>query len=263
MNTNYQACLNFVLRYEGGFTDNRKDPGNWTGGKVGVGVLKGTKYGVSAGAYPHLDIKNLTLEDVKPIYAKNYWKPVRGDDLPAGVDLVVFDAGVMSGTSRAAKWLQSCVGSTQDGVVGVKTLTKVATANKAAIIKKFCAKRTGFVQSLKTFATFGRGWMSRIAANEALAMKMLLSSNMTSKTSAKDTLNNNAAAANKSAKAQKTGAVVSAAGDGTTIALSDQVAHWLTLGVVVAGVGLVLYLLWRSKVNKTRAAAYVSEANTL
>lgn len=70
MKANFANSLAFTLKYEGGYSSNRKDPGNWTGGKVGAGVLKGTKYGIAAHSYPNLDIKNLTLDDVKPIYEK-------------------------------------------------------------------------------------------------------------------------------------------------------------------------------------------------
>jgi len=260
MKSNYSACLAFTLKYEGGYSSNRKDPGNWTGGKVGVGVLKGTKYGVSAAAYPKLDIKNLTLDDVKPIYEKNYWKPVRGDDLPAGVDLAVFDAGVMSGPARGAKWLQAALGVAQDGIIGPNTLAKLRVSDGVQTIKKVCAKRQGFVQALKTFVTFGKGWTTRIAANEAESVRMYVSSNAKSTTDVKATLATEAKSAAKKANQQNSGAVAAGGGGGTTFAMSDQLAHWLTFGIVVAAVAFVGFLLWRAHINKKRAEAYNAEA---
>jgi lysozyme family protein len=57
-----ELCLPYIFAGEGGYTKNAKDPGNWTGGKVGKGILKGTKYGIAAASFPNLDIANLTKE---------------------------------------------------------------------------------------------------------------------------------------------------------------------------------------------------------
>lgn len=260
MKVNYANCLTFTLKYEGGYSSNRKDPGNWMGGKVGVGTLEGTKYGIAAHSYPKLDIKNLTLDDVKPIYEKNYWRPIQGDSLPLGIDLATFDSGVMSGPTRGAKWLQAVLGVKQDGVVGANTLAKARVSDARDIVKKVCAKRTGFVQSLKTFVTFGKGWTARIAACEAQALKMVVATASTA-AAASTVLKTEAKAAATKAKQQATAAATTGTGGaGTSYAVSDQLAHWITAGVIVGAVVLVGYLIWRSHVNKTRADAFTAEA---
>ncbi len=119
---NFQPALADVLVHEGGYTADPRDPGNWTGGKRGVGLLKGTKKGISAAAFPHLEIKNLTDSQIADIYHGKYWVPIRGDDLPAGVDLSAMDYGVNSGVSRSAKDLQRVLGVDVDGRVGPVTL---------------------------------------------------------------------------------------------------------------------------------------------
>jgi len=261
MRPNYTDCMEFTLKYEGGYSSVRSDPGNWTGGKVGVGVLKGTKFGISAKAYPNLDIKNLTIDQAKTIYEKSYWLPVKGDDLPSGVDLSVFDAGVMSGPSRGVKWLQKALGVSQDGIVGPKTLAALKGKDVVKIIKAVCANRQGFVESLKTFITFGKGWTSRIAACEAASLRLYLSSNAETKPITKDTLRDEADTATKTADHQNAGAVGAVGGGGaSTIVVSDQVAHWLAIGLLVAILGLVIYLVWRAHVNTERAAAFENEA---
>lgn len=68
---NLSACLAVALKYEDGYSNNRNDPGNWTGGQVGVGALKRTKRGIAAHVYPALKIKNLTLEDATSIYERD------------------------------------------------------------------------------------------------------------------------------------------------------------------------------------------------
>lgn len=259
MKSNFANCLPFTLKYEGAYSSNRKDPGNWTGGKVGVGTFKGTKYGIAAHSYPHLDIKNLTLDDVKPIYEKNYWRPIQGDSLPLGIDLATFDSGVMSGPARGAKWLQAALGVKQDGVVGSNTLAKARVSDATDIVKKICAKRTGFVQSLKTFVTFGKGWTTRIAACEAQALKMVVVATSTA-AAAKVVLQTEAKTASTKAKQQASGAAATGAGGTGSYAVSDQVAHWITAGVIIGAVALVVYLVWRSHVNKTRSDAFTFEA---
>lgn len=61
--------------WEGGATVSkiRSDPGNWTGNRVGIGQLKGTKWGVAAGSHPTLDIAALTPEAASKIFELQYW----------------------------------------------------------------------------------------------------------------------------------------------------------------------------------------------
>lgn len=108
---NFPPALTDVLVHEGDYTNDRRDPGNWTGGKVGVGELKGTKKGIAAASYPHLDIKNLTDTKIAEIYEANYWRKIQGDELPAGVDLSGFDYSVNSGVSHSAKVCSACSAS--------------------------------------------------------------------------------------------------------------------------------------------------------
>ena len=85
MKTNYIACLNKTLGYEGGYSDDPNDPGNWTGCEPGVGTLKGTYKGISACAYPDLDIADLSDWQIAVIYHDDYWAKCGGDDCPLGV----------------------------------------------------------------------------------------------------------------------------------------------------------------------------------
>ena len=118
-------------------------------------------------------MKALTVEDVKPLYKKNYWDRVRGDDLPTGVDYSVFDIAVNSGVSRAIKFLQAACGVTQDGAIGPATLAAVAQQNPRELATAVCEKRLAFLQSLPTWNTFGRGWNKRVADVEETAFKMV------------------------------------------------------------------------------------------
>jgi lysozyme family protein len=165
---NWIKCLETILHHEGGYVNHPKDPG----GETNLGVTKrvyedfgGTK-----------DMKDLTREDVEPIYKKNYWDRVKGDHLPAGLDLCVFDFGVNAGTGRAAKFLQKMIGTTPDGGIGPMTLKSlesyVATNGIENTIKRYQAGRQAYYESLSTFATFGRGWTRRNQETTKLALTM-------------------------------------------------------------------------------------------
>src|SRR5271165_4946617 len=98
---NFARCFAFTLGVEGGYTDNPADPGNWSGGAVGHGELRGTKYGISAAAYPALDISKLSEAEAQEIYRSDFYAPLHGDELALPVAMVAFDAAVNAGLRRS------------------------------------------------------------------------------------------------------------------------------------------------------------------
>jgi lysozyme family protein len=120
-------------------------------------------------------MRALTPEDVAPLYKRKYWDACRADDLVSGLDYCVFDVAVNSGPGRAIKFLQSAVGVTADGGFGPATMAAVKKAEEdpASLIEMYCAKRLEFLQSLKTFETFGKGWSRRVAEVKEESLKML------------------------------------------------------------------------------------------
>lgn len=165
--SSYEDAFKKVVGHEGGFTANPKDRGNWTSGKIGVGELKGTKYGISAMAYPHLDIRNLTLDQARAIYKRDYWDRVKGDQLTFPVAFNVFDGAVNSGVLRSILWLQEAVGVTADGILGPKTLAAVKARTDAELIARYCSRRLLFLTSMNdtAWSEFGRGLVARVARN--------------------------------------------------------------------------------------------------
>ena len=119
--SNFGRCLDMLLKHEGGFVNHPKDPG----GMTNLGVTRATYEQFLGRAVTEDEMRALTPEDVAPVYKKDYWDKVKGDDLPSGVDWCVFDWAVNSGPARAAKALQLVVGATVDGAIGPKTLAQV------------------------------------------------------------------------------------------------------------------------------------------
>lgn len=159
-----------LMEHEGGYSDDPRDPGNWTGGAQGVGVLKGTKYGIAANTFPTLDIRNLTREQARGIYRVRYFPEVF-ETLPPGIAWALADAAVNSGMSRAVKWLQQVVAATPDGLFGPATLRAVQSAiqrrGPAEVRAHMLAERALFMASLSTFPTYGRGWFRRLFSLKA------------------------------------------------------------------------------------------------
>src|SRR5271168_855735 len=118
---NFDEAFTIVVGEEGSLSLDRSDRGNWTSGVVGVGQCNGTKFGISAMAYPNEDIANLTLDRAKFLFKRDYWDRVSGDDIPAVVALGLFDAAVNEGVGGSIKLGQAALGVTVDGVLGPGT----------------------------------------------------------------------------------------------------------------------------------------------
>lgn len=159
MRYNLANILKLSTNNEGGFVNHPKDPGGATNHGITIATLQAYRKRPTSVA----DVRALTLAEANAIYEANYWKPIWGDQLPAGLDYAMFDFGINSGVSRAVKTLQALLpGIAVDGVMGPKTIAAVAAFDPADLIRKLCDARLAFVKRLNTFSTFGRGWTYRI-----------------------------------------------------------------------------------------------------
>lgn len=158
---NFLKCLAFTLQAEGGYSDNPQDPGNWTGGAIGCGVLLGTNCGISAASYPSLDIQNLTTDQINAIYRQDYYEAIKADFLPLPLAMVGFDAAVNAGVGRSIRWLQQASGVVVDGIIGPKTLAALNMDDPMVIAVNALACRIDFYAELSTWPNFGHGWVLR------------------------------------------------------------------------------------------------------
>jgi lysozyme family protein len=160
MINNYPKCLEVILKSEGGYVNDPHDAGGET------------NMGISKRAYPNLDIKNLTKQQVSDIYHKDYWNKVQGDALPSGLDLVAFDSAVNSGPAQSVKWLQNALTIKADGVLGPVTLVALQKVPVASVIDKFLDQRLAFLKGLSTWTRYGKGWEARVNELRKLAHEM-------------------------------------------------------------------------------------------
>lgn len=168
MTENFEHCFQHVLESEGGFVNHPSDPG----GMTNLGVTKDTWERWTKTKATEQDMRDLEPDDVRNLYRAMYWDKVKGDDLPKGLDLCVFDFAVNSGVYRASRFLQRTIGAKEDGVIGNQTLFLVKNNDPQELIKRYCEARLRFLRGLYTFATFGRGWTARVERVEKDALAL-------------------------------------------------------------------------------------------
>jgi lysozyme family protein len=170
MNANFDACLKQLLIHEGGFVNDSRDNGGMT--NLGVTIRVWEEW--VGHPVSEKEMRNLTPTMVAPLYKRKYWDACHADELVSGLDYAVFDTSVNSGVGRAIKLLQSCVGATPDGGYGSITaaLVKKAESDPARLIELYCAKRLEFLESLKSFPVFGKGWSRRVSEVKTAALEM-------------------------------------------------------------------------------------------
>jgi lysozyme family protein len=157
MKQNFDKCLEMVLVHEGGYVNNKND----RGGMTNLGVTRKVYEDWVDRPVSEEEMRNLTPEDVAPIYRKNYADRIHFDLLPSGLDWACLDWAINSGARRPAKAIQRAVGATTDGVIGPKTLQLVAEKDPKFIIDYVYTVRQAFYESLDDYKHFGRGWTRR------------------------------------------------------------------------------------------------------
>ena len=171
--SNFNECMKIILRWEGGYVNHPEDPG----GMTNMGITKRVYESWLGRKVDENTMRNINKDHVEQIYRERYWDKLMADELPAGIDLVVFDFGVNAGISRSARYLQGMVGAGQDGLIGPKTLqalNEYTSRNSARqVIEAFSEIRRDYYRSLHHFNTFGRGWLNRTDDVEKNALEMI------------------------------------------------------------------------------------------
>jgi lysozyme family protein len=225
-NRRFNECVAIVLRHEGGFVDHPRDPGGATNRGITLRTLRDWRGDDSLTAEA---VRDMTEEEAKEIYLARYWNPVRGDDLPPGIDLAVLDWAVHGGVGRAVRDLQTVLDVTVDGAIGRQTLDAARRADPAEVIRALCDRRLTRLRSRPHWDVFGRGWERRVREIEEAALARAERPALTA------------------AEAQKTSTVQTATGIAAAVApaaaaLSSVIDalsgldRWVSLGLVAAGV---------------------------
>jgi len=126
----FEKAIEKVLMWEGGLTDDKNDSGGLT------------KFGISHTAYPNVDIANLTIDEAKKIYKRDYWDKIKGDEIQGqAIAEVIFDFGVNAGVETAVKTAQRICRISDDGVVGDKTISALNNVKESVFMPLFIIER--------------------------------------------------------------------------------------------------------------------------
>lgn len=204
MKQNYSYCLQELLKDEGGYSNDPKDPGGPT--NFGITLTDYRKYINPQGTA--LDVKNMSVEQAKTIYKSKYWDAVNADNLPSGLDYTVFDYGVNSGVARSNR-----------------IYNKLKTTDVVHTINLINDERMSFLQALPTWSRFGKGWGTRVTNVRTKSIK----------------LNNTPAVPNHDLS---TGTVTIGTVAGACVAAASPLPHAIPVVIVlviVLGIGIYIY----------------------
>lgn len=238
----YNEALRRLLAHEGGYAHHPSDPGGPT--KFGITIHDYRKY-VRADASAE-DVRAMSADVATAIYRDRYWHALRCDELPAGLDYAVFDYGVNSGVSRAAKVLQRLLGLPDTGRMTDAAIAAAKARDAADLISRLCEERLAFLKSLRTWPVFGKGWGRRVAEVRRAALAMAKG--------AGDAAVPSPAPGRGQLRTGRTARVATGAGaavaGGAAAAHSaglawSAVAVWLALAAALALGGLLVWRVWQ------------------
>jgi lysozyme family protein len=161
MRGNFSACADFTLAapQDGQpFHITAGDPG----GATTWGVTRATLSRWRHSPASLDDVKALTITEARKIYKAWYYDTISGDDLPAGVDLMVFDHGVVAGEVCSAKLLQKALNVEADGAIGQITMAAVNAVPPAALVSRLRTYQEQDFKLKSDFYAFGHGWLNRL-----------------------------------------------------------------------------------------------------
>lgn len=148
----FDRCVDIVMR--------REEEKHHNGARFGINLeeLKALRSDESLTAS---DLKELLEEDACELYRARYWNVLKCDELPVGVDLVVFDFGVDEGAGKSAKALQEVVGAKADYSIGPTTIAATKMMSPEDVVRK--------VSHLRSSASKDRAERIHAAAREMIA----------------------------------------------------------------------------------------------
>ena len=177
----FDKAFDLVVGAEGLLSIDPRDNGNWTGGRQNSGELMGTKYGISASTYglalksAGKTIKDLTLEDAKEIYKRDFWGILRCDELPEPCRYPLFSCGVNCGIKRSVRFFQQALGVIVDGIMGGATIKAANKANIEEVLDEFFVAWGDYydkiVENNPTLSAYINGWHNRIKEVKRITMK--------------------------------------------------------------------------------------------
>jgi lysozyme family protein len=153
--SSFDDAFTALIGNEGGYVNNPADPGGETMWGVTARVARAKGY---TGA-----MRDLPLATAKAIAKGEYWDPLCLDQFDTHIAFQMFDANYNGG--QTVRWAQQASGVAVDGKMGPDTIAAIQAADPQVFCLRFLAYRLKYLNGLKTWPTFSRGWSTRIADN--------------------------------------------------------------------------------------------------
>jgi lysozyme family protein len=245
MTDRFEICQAITAKWEGGWSDHPADPGGKT--MYGITETRWHEYQDKL-KVKRTPVRNVTKAQALAFYRSEFWLACGADKLFPGVDLAVHDASVNSGVSRGRKWLLASAGSN----------------DHSETVKKICRARLSFMQSLKIWKTFGKGWGRRVADIEARGVAMALAAMGLSAPQIREKAQVEAVASEKQASSAKKAATTSATAASAPAAapvvepssVADATTVWLLVAIVAAGAVATVIFIAKKRAADARVQAY-------
>lgn len=148
-----------MIANEGSYVFDKNDPGGET------------KYGISKMAYKSLNIKELTLEQAKEIYWRDYWKAGKIDEISdIFIATQLLDFSVNLGIRGATIVLQRALRAggiivQEDGLIGPETLSATKNLEPSILLAAMKAEAAGYYRVIAAKNPSQRkslsGWLNR------------------------------------------------------------------------------------------------------
>ncbi|MDR2781942.1 MAG: hypothetical protein LBB21_05845 [Holosporaceae bacterium] len=158
-NAKFSKAFEYVLKHEGGYVNDPADPGGET------------NFGISKRSYPHLDIKNLTLDQAKEIYFRDFWQKGKYEQIEdKNIAIKLFDLGVNIGINQANKLIQRALRAAgtqvvEDGIIGPITLKAINEADPTDLLSALKSESAGHYRLIANLnpsqKKFIEGWLRR------------------------------------------------------------------------------------------------------
>ncbi len=160
--TGFDIAVEHVRSEEGGLVDNPLDPGGRTNFGITQRLLDQCRAASPRAGFP-ARVDDLTWSQARDIYRSQFWQPMRADELPDGLSLLMLDTAVNCGVNRAAKWLQLALGVPSDGWIGARTIAAARAQAPLAVLSELSARRAHHYMLQDSIDDeFGLGWARRL-----------------------------------------------------------------------------------------------------
>ena len=171
----FDCALVHVLEMEGGYTDDRYDPGGPTNRGITLKVFadwKGVPLDEASCAALKMELRRIPEAVVRDIYFARYWALAHCAEMAPPLAFFHFDAAVNHGVTGAMRLLQRAIGTDADGEIGPDTRAAIARLPLDETLQRYAQTRRARYRALHHFWRFGRGWLARVDKTLARAAEI-------------------------------------------------------------------------------------------